>query len=143
MPIVDPEKRKEYDRKRYELRLLKAGVPPRIRSKIDIELQQARANFHKKQDAEPVNATRYGGRFAIGTPLIIEDEPDYTEDVDEDDYDPENYDTTRFREFIDITKEELIEIEQELETFTEDEKKRRNRRQIGWHDQGQNSRRQI
>jgi hypothetical protein len=120
MPIVDPEKRKEYDRKRYELRLLKAGVPPKY-TKIDVELQKAREYALKQPEA-----TRYGGRFAIGTPLIVKEEPDYTEDVSEADYDPDNYSTVKFRQFIDTTKEELDEIEQELETFTEDEKNEEN-----------------
>jgi hypothetical protein len=116
MPIVDPEKRKEYDRKRYELRLLKAGVPPKY-TKIDVELQKAREYALKQPEA-----TRYGGRFAIGTPLIVEEDPDYTEDVSEADYNPENYSDTKFRVFIDITPEELEQSIIEIETFMQDKK---------------------
>jgi hypothetical protein len=116
MPYADPDERREYDKKRYELKLLRAGLTPRKKStRLDRELEEARENFR------PV-ATAYGGRFAIGTPLIIEDEPDYTEDVDEADYDPDNYKTVMFRDFIGITTDELDELEQELETFTEDKK---------------------
>ena len=114
MPIVDPEKRKEYDRKRYELRLLKAGVPPKY-TKIDVELQKAREYALKQPEA-----TRYGGRFAIGTPLIVEEERDYTEDVSEEHYDPANYSDTKFQPFIDTTTEELEQVIQEIETFEQD-----------------------
>ena len=113
MPIVDPEKRKEYDRKRYELRLLKAGVPPKY-TKIDVELQKAREYALKQSEA-------YGGRFAIGAPLVVEEEPDYTEDVSEADYNPENYSGKKFSQFIDTTTDELQNMVQEIETFMQDE----------------------
>ncbi len=115
MPIVDPEKRKEYDRKRYELRLLKAGVPPKY-TKIDVELQKAREYALKQPEA-----TRYGGRFAIGTPLIVKEEPDYTENVSEEHYDPANYSGNKFIQFIAITNTELEQMIQEMTPLMEDE----------------------
>jgi hypothetical protein len=145
MPLKDKKERAEYDRKRYELKLLKQGIIPRTTKKIDEELEKARANmelltenpienYHTQkrnnltyyEQNDPIDKRmfneklqiKHGGAF---TPLIFEDEIeeefDDTEDVDEEDYDPKNYYDHNFNSYINLSERDMDKLEEEITDF--------------------------